>query len=403
MVGNNAFDICIVGSGPAGTFAALKIAKEHKNAKIILIDLGRPGGKRKHQMSGFLGCFPSSDGKLYLSDMEKLADITTQRKINSAYNWFNNYTKNIFDFKTIKDNGPKASTEKKIRKSGYDIVNNDYIQTYPKQIHNLSRAIVKDMDDKIFFSFDNEVYNVTKNKNIFTIDSERGQFTCKKILICAGRSGWRWTKSLYDKFKIIKNNDYASFGIRVEAPSLTMKDFSGSNCSIFNNDIELGPICWNGTVIPEDHVDMAISSFRSNEDRWHTEKVSFNLIKKVPFKNSGFEQTDRLGQLTFILSNDRVVKERITKIINNESKLSIIPEYNWLPDALTELHAFIPDVINKGYFHVPTILPMLPKINVNKDLLTSVPGLYCAGESAGAPGLLNAMLSGLIAADSICK
>ncbi len=47
---SNIFDVGIIGMGVAGTFAALKIAQENKDLKVIGIDCGRPPAKRRVQM-----------------------------------------------------------------------------------------------------------------------------------------------------------------------------------------------------------------------------------------------------------------------------------------------------------------------------------------------------------------
>jgi len=399
------YDLGIIGAGIAGSFAALKVAKEHKNVKTIVFDLGRPPSKRRRQLEGWLGVLPNSDGKLYLNDIASVSDITGTRRAKSADRWFNSYMSDIIDFKTIKDKSPSISMEKRIKKHGFDIKLNNHIQMYPKDIHILSKYMSSSVcgAKNISMSFDNEVVNIVKEKNSFIIVSSDKEIECKRIIICTGRSGWRWTKQLYDSLGIIENNDTAKFGIRIEASTSVMKDFNKSNCSIFKQDLDIGPLCWNGTVIPEDHIDLAISSFRSNENRWKSDKVSFNLIGHRHFENSGFEQTNRIGQLTFVLSNDRIIRERISTVLTQKSKISIIPEYDWLSDAINDVGQFMPDIITKGYFHVPTILPLIPKIKVGSNLVTDINGMYCAGEASGITGILAAALTGLISADSACK
>ncbi len=399
----NNYDIAIIGSGVAGTFAALKIAKEHKGKRVILFDESSAPGKRRSQMSGFLGLLPTSDGKLYLSNVDKVSSVTGNRKANSALKWFNSYIKNVFDLTIVKDLGPKVNLEKRIKKSGFDIIKNYYIQLYPREIHALSKKIVNDIENNITLCFDEGITSVVKNKKSFIITSAAKQITCKKLIVCAGRSGWRWVSELYKSLGIITNNDISRFGIRIETTAQSMKDFNKSNCSLVNGDLELGPMSWNGTVIPEDHVDMAISSFRSNEVRWKTDKMSFNLIASRHFENGGFEETSRLGQLVFILTNDRIIKERVSHILTNKSKISIIPEYNWLPDAIKQVGQFMPDIINKAYFHVPTILPLIPKINIANNMETDIANMFCAGEASGVTGLLSAALTGLVAADAVSK
>ena len=402
----NNYDVGIIGAGVAGAFATLKLAKDHKNAKVILFDLGRPPMKRRRQLEGWLGCLPNSDGKLYLNDIDKVVELTNSRKAKSAYNWFSKIMSNVDTFKTTKDRPLSASLDKRFKKAGFQVALNDYIQIYPKDIHMLSKRMAEIVENNknITFKFDNEVMQVCKQKSMFVITTEDGEYRCKKLIIAVGRSGWRWARQLFGSFGIVDNNDTARFGIRVETTSTNMKDFNKSNCIITKGtELELGPFSWYGTVIPEDHVDVAISAFRSNENRWKSDKVSFNLIGNRSFPGAGFEQTDRIGKLTFVLANDRIIKERVSTIVAGKSKISIIPEYEWLKETLTELNAVIPEIMSKAYFHVPTINPLAPKIILGNNLETEVGGMFVVGESAGIHGILSAATTGIIAGDSVCK
>jgi uncharacterized FAD-dependent dehydrogenase len=400
------FDVGIIGAGVAGAFAVMKIAKEHKSAKTILFDLGRPPMKRRRQLEGWLGCLPNSDGKLYLKDLDRVTDLVGLRKSKSAYGWFQKVLSNVDTFKTVKDRAPNVSVEKRLKKIGYDISLNNYVQIYPKDIHSLSKYMAETIEGSknITFSFDNEVKKVYKQKNMFVVVTEEQEYRCKKLIIAVGRSGWRWAKELYAGFGIIDNNDIAKFGIRIELNAPVMKDFNKSNCTLTKSDeIEIGPFSWYGTVIPEDHLDVAISAFRSNENRWKSDKVSFSLIGSRPFPNAGFEQTDRIGKLMFVLSNDRIIKERVAHILTGKAKVSMIKEYDWLKDTITELATAIPEILTKAYYHVPTITPMAPKINIGSNLETEMDGMFVAGESAGIHGILSAGTMGIIAADAACK
>jgi len=401
----NTFDIGIIGAGVAGAFATLKIAKDYKDVNTVVFDLGRPPMKRRRQLEGWLGCLPNSDGKLYQNDIVKVSEITGVRKAKSANTWIKHVLSDIDNFKIVKDKSPAVSMGKKLVKAGYDTMLNDYVQIYPKDIHLLSKTMAETIEKSpnINFKFDEEVKSIFKQKSLFTVVTETQEYKCKKLIIAVGRSGWRWARDLYNSFGIVDNNDTAKFGIRIEINAAHMKDFNRSNCTITKEGIEIGPLNWFGTVIPEDHIDLAISSFRSNENRWKTDKVSFPLIGYRPFPGNGFEQTDRLGKLTFVLSNDRVLKERVNTILSDKSKISLIEEYEWLKNEINHLGTVIPEIINKAYFHVPTILPLAPKINLGMNLESEIDGMFVAGESAGVPGILSAACMGVICVDSICK
>lgn len=400
------FDVGIIGAGVAGAFATMKMAKDHKNVKTILFDLGRPPMKRRRQLEGWLGCLPNSDGKLYLSDLNKVTDLVGLRKSKAGYNWLYKTISNVETFKVVKDRAPNSAAERRLKKIGYEISLNDHIQMYPKDIHALSKFMSESIEKykNITFSFDNEVKKIRKEKGVFVVSTESQEYRCKKLIIAVGRSGWRWARDLYNDFGIVDNNDTAKFGIRIELSAQVMKEFNKSNCSLIKgDDVEIGPFSWHGTVIPEDHLDLAISAFRSNENRWKSDKVSFSLIGNRPFPGTGFEQTDRIGKLMFVLCNDRIIRERAAHILTGKAKVSMIKEYDWLKETIGELSVAIPELTTKAYYHVPTIMPMAPKINIGSNLETEVEGMFVVGESAGVHGILAAGVMGAIAADNVCK
>jgi uncharacterized FAD-dependent dehydrogenase len=403
----NVYDIAIIGTGVAGAFATYKIAKEHKDVKLLILDLGRPPMKRRRQLEGWLGCLPNSDGKLYLNNLDQVSKLVGKRSCTSSFKEVKNIFSGIDNLNITKDRNPLSSFSKKINKLGYEIKLNDYIQLYPKQIHSLSKKIASliDDNDKVDCVFDEEVLDITKSKKIFTIKTEEQEFKCKKIIFSVGRSGWRWAHKIYSKFGIVQNNNVAKYGIRIETDAINLKDLNKSSCSLVReNEIEVGGFSWNGTVIPEDHVDCAITSFRSNEDRWHSDKVSFNLIGHRSLdSDKAVEEIDRIAKLTFLLANDRVLKEKVSSLMTNKSKISIMKEYTWIPNYLQELNEVIPNLIAKSHFHFPTILPMPSEINIYNNLETDIDGMFVAGECSGISGILSAACTGIVAAEKAVK
>ena len=64
---------------------------------------------------------------------------------------------------------------------------------------------------------------------------------------------------------------------------------------------------------------------------------------------------------------------------------------------------FIPNLLTKGSFHVPNIIPNPSKININSNLETDIDGMFVAGESAGVQGILASATMGAICAEGVCK
>ncbi len=399
------FDIGIIGCGISGTFAALRIAEKFKETKTIGFDIGRPPAKRRRPLEGFLGCFPTGNGRLYPNNINQLQSFIDGRKINHANQWVMDYFKKVNAMKLITDHYPHKNMHKQILDAGFDITLNDYYQWKPESVHKLSHIVSTELENSknIFFSFDNEVFSIKKEDNTFIVYSSEGNFECKKIILCVGRSGWRWSSNLYKEFGLTFVDDYAKYGIRVELASHHLDKMHKSHCSLVRKDISIGPFCWNGSVIPEDHADVVISAFRSNEDRWKSEKVSFALLKTIECKGQGVYQTDRMGKLTFLLYNDRVNKEKIKSFIKHNSIISVLPDYNWLNDTLTELSDVFPQVCDYGYMYLPCIEPLAAKVKIDDKMQTEIDGLYVTGESAGIKGIMGAAISGCLVANEICK
>lgn len=398
------YDVGIIGAGVAGAFASLRLA-QHSNVKAVVFDLGRPPGKRRRQLEGWLGCFPSGDGKLYTGDFDRVLNLVDGRKAKPAHKWVIDTLGQANTMKVVKDSLPSAAMQKRIRENGFEIETNDFIQWKPDSIHQLSRIISEETEkyNNIHYSFDNEVYKIIKKKSLFHISTANGEFVCKKLILCVGRSGWRWATALYKDLGMICDDNHAKFGVRIEIAAQYIKELNKSHCTISSEGLEVGPFSWNGTVIPEDHADLVISNFRSNEERWKSDKVSFSLIGSRLFEDKGCHQTDRLGKLAFLLFNDRVSRERVKMILTKKSELSLLPEYGWLPEAIEKLEKVIPNLSMRGYYYVPNILPMAASVRLGTNLESEVDGLFIAGESAGLRGILSAAITGCVAADSACK
>jgi len=401
------YDIGIIGAGVAGSIAAYRISQKHPDLQVALFDIGRPPGKRRRQLEGFMGSLPAGDGKLYPNDIEELISpsngnkVLDGRKVRPVGDEVLSWIESIGKTKLTKTSKISAPLYRKLNKE-FVIQEFDYYSWHPNQIHEFSKEISSSFEESnIFQMFDAIVTRITKIKDDFHVFSHNAEFLCKKIIIATGRSGWKYVGELLSELNVDLQDDIAQYGIRAEIPSKFMKEFNESHSLLTNGCDEIGPLCWGGTVIPEDHADnLVISAFRSNEDRWKSEKVSFGITTKT---NGGTTEADRISKLAFLLLNDRVSKEKIKTFMKGESQLSALVEFQELKPIIEQLNHYIPDFISQGSFYAPMLIPHPATTKLNSDLETECSGCYLAGEAADIFGIVSAMTTGIIAADAACK
>jgi uncharacterized FAD-dependent dehydrogenase len=391
------YDLAIIGTGPAGAFALMRAAEEHSDKKILALELGRPPAKRRRQLEGWLGCLPTGDGKIYVDDHIKVPEDELKEE---AKQYLYSKLQGIHNPKSVIPKVPSQNLLKRF--SEFNIEYFPYQQWEPEDFHRLSKLIADKLEDSnnITLSFDNEVFSFMKNGDVFEITTQEGEFRAKRLLLATGRSGWRWLNAQFFKLGILKPDYEVEFGVRIEMSGQYLKDLNKSHCLFKNDKLTIGPFYWNGSLIQEDHADLTLASFRSNEARWKTEKVFFPIISKKTYDKDACWQKERLAKLAFILSGDRVGREKVRAFTKSENQLSLIPEYVWLKEMFEEVNVLIPNLINRGYFHVPELGSLASKFEIN-NYQTEIPGLFVAGEVAGISGIAAAAMSGIIALEKV--
>lgn len=424
------YDIGIVGAGVAGVFAALRLAEKHRHLKVVVFEFGPPPPnclrqdpirikRRRRQLEGWLGCFPTGDGKIYLKeDTEKVLQLVDGRRVRAIKDWFAGQLGEVVTTKLIKSKQPTASTKRILAEHGFDLRLHSYEQWVPDpQIQQLAKISAEKIEaaGNVFLSFDTEVHSFLKKGKKFVVHTSQGDFNCKKLILGVGRTGWRWVNKQYKNLGILQDEKPdVKYGVRVEMPSSALKDFNKAHCTLVRPDLEVGPLYWMGSVIQEDHEDMTIAAFRANEDRWKSDKVFFSVQRTMPFEEApkpirGFSPQDtcsfidRLAQLSHCLSGDRVGREKITNFSKRLGDLVTMPEYSWVTETLKEIEPIFPNLISRGYFHVPDIDTNINRINIATNLETEIDGLFVAGECAGVKGIAAAGIMGAAAAEGAAK
>lgn len=397
------FDIAILGSGPAGLTALYQLQTLAPQKKVILFELGRPPGKRRRQIEGWMGSVPFGDGKLWKNDSERVFNRIQNPKTFEVHSVLWNKAQEELKCKISKDNLPSVNLQKKIVNLQFEIENDTYLQCRPEHFHFLSKVFTDHLENysNLTTKYDTEVKSIEKENNFFKISTENEDFLAEKVLIATGRSGWRWSASLLENLNIKHENKIAKLGVFLEFPSSHFKEFNFTNCKLSKNKFEVGPFLWQGTIIPEDHADLIISAFRSNEERWKTEKVAFPIVYSFPVEKQGTQETARLSQLALLLFNDRVSREKIKIFMKKKSQLNLLPEFNPLHEIFADLELLISDFGARGYLNAPYFQTYAPNFFLDQNCQSELPGLYFVGESAGVNGILSAAVMGHLAGEDL--
>jgi hypothetical protein len=416
------FDLAFIGAGVAGAFALQRLHEKKNNQSVVVFDIGRPPLKRKHQILGWLGCMPASDGKLFIEseELDLLLGKTTHNKYrNRIISYLQ--SQNILG-KLIQSNLPKTF-QNRLDKNKYSHKLFSYYQLIPKNIHVLSKNISDQIiDDKnTLFKFDEDVFEITYINNEYHIRTSYDTYTAKKIVLGTGRAGWKWTYDFLKKMDLITQNNHIKCGIKIESPDTICGNVNNPVFSLFKKNIEVGPFLWNGKMVPEDQFQFVLPNFRSNEDRWHSDKVYFNIYKNINTKTdptathkNATEELDRLANLTALLAtsttsaniqNERVVKETLKSLMAGKSKIAILDIYGatkkggWLIDAVDDLEKVLPGFIESSKVYIPALAPYGTfKTDLDKNFKVT-DSIYMIGEATGISGILQAAVMGNAFAD----
>ena len=248
--------------------------------------------------------------------------------------------------------------------------------------------------------FDTEIFNITKKNKRFIIETENDVVYANKVIFALGRSGWRFSHKMFEQFGIVRSNTAINYGFVGELSTACVRDWNESHCSLYKQDLKIGPLSFKGSIIQEDHDEFVICGWRSNEERWRSDKLAFSVLVKSNVENAS-EQTERLAKLAYVIMEDRVGKVRVKEFLQLKGDLTLVPEYKNLVNAIHSANEVFPKFLEKGYVSFPNIITNLKDIHLDRNFKTKINGLYVCGESAGLSGLLAAAVSGNVAATAI--
>ena len=455
-----AYDLIIVGAGPAGIFTALELLRRGSKKKILILEKGQPVEKRHcpkaetgrcmnckpycHITTGFSGAGAFSDGKLSLS-CEVGGDLPELIGEDLAQSLID-YTDGIYlEFGADEHvEGVGHSEEiKEIRKraiqAGLQLVDCPIRHLGTEKAQQLYHAIQCHLQEQgVELRFGVPCTNLILDKGVClgVVIEEKGrqeELRADQVIIATGRRGADWLESLCAEHNIAHRPGTVDIGVRVECRNEVMEKV---NRVLYESKLVGYPRPWKnkvrtfcqnpgGFVSQENYDnDLAVVNGHSYKDLKSDNTnlailVSHNFTE--PF-NQPIAYAQKVGELTNMLGAGHILVQRYGDILDGkrtwQKELSRSNLKPTLKDAVAgDITAAMPyramvniiefikmlDQVVPGFASTETLLysPELKfysnRVKMDENLDTNVKGLHCLGDSSGwTRGLMMASVMGVL-------
>ncbi len=455
----SSYDVIIIGTGPAGIFAALELIK-NSNLKILMIEKGSDIDRRACPMTessipcvqcslcsilcGWGGAGAYSDGKLtltpdfggWLKDYLSTEDLTAFiHYVDSVYCSFGAGGQ-------VHGEDNAALSRLKRKAGGYTL------ELIPARIRHigtdLCRVVLKrireELNGKVDIIFDTPVEQISiKDGTVSGVMTEDGMaFESRHVIVAVGREGSTWLSGEARRLKLSVHKNPVDIGVRVELPAHIMKDITDVAyegkfiyySKRFRDRVRT--FCMNpyGEVVKEYSEGVFSVNGHSYKNR-KTENTNFALLVSTDFTKpfddpisygkhiaglanllGGGVIVQRLGDLKMGRRStpERIAEGSVRPTLEDATPgdLSFVLPYRHLHNIKEMLEAL--DNIAPGVNSGDTLLYGVEvkfysmKLKLTSALETEVRNLFAAGDGAGVTrGLIQASISGVVASKEILK
>lgn len=439
------YDICIVGLGPSGIGAALKLSGS-KKLKIIYIDAGLPPQHRNcHALkadfcikenpcqiiNGFGGCSLLGGGKVSLFPAgSKLADILgsnnrAEHKILEALSLFEQYvplykpdTKNSLD-----------KVEGYYNKLGFSF---KYYDVYQFNLEDLLKAyetIYNELSKSGLLMLNCALVDNEQTEDGFKLTLKQGDnsfsILTKRLIIGVGRYNRNLLLKLNSKLNLGGTVSEIELGVRLEFPVEIFPDINEYHNDlklIFNNQkSRTFCVCRNGKTIAL----FSEGIFLTEGQCCLSNKTNFTnlaILTKLNPSEKNFSIVEEIKERSLNLFNGFPCYQNFETYINNSKEdLNNVPKtlsfakqgniFNLFPEHVstevtTSVYYFVSNLISQKNWN--KINMYAPEIDFNglvfpiKPDFSVIPNFYIIGSSTGTfRGILQSFCSGLICGESI--
>jgi uncharacterized FAD-dependent dehydrogenase len=453
----SSYDVIIIGSGPAGIFAALELVK-NPTLKVLMIEKGSDIDQRSCPMvessepcvqcslcsilCGWGGAGAYSDGKLTLTSEFGgwLKDYISTDDLAAFIDYVDSIYCSFGAGGEVHGEDNAALARLKKKSAGYNL------ELVPARIRHIGTDLCKDvlrkirehLAGKVDILFDMPVEQVNVNNGTVSgVTTEDGnRYDAPAVIAAVGREGSSWLSGEAKRLGLSVHKNPVDIGVRVELPAHIMKDitdvaYEGKflySSRRFRDRVRT--FCMNpyGEVVKEYSEGIYSVNGHSYRNRT-TENTNFALLVSTDFTKpfddpisygkyiaglanllGGGVIVQRLGDLKMGRRStpERIAEGSVRPTLEDATPgdLSFVLPYRHLHNITEMLEAL--DNVAPGVNSGDTLLYGVEvkfysmKLKLTTALETEIKNLFAAGDGAGVTrGLVQASISGVVAAREV--
>lgn len=440
--------IAIIGTGPAGMFAAMELVEKKPDLKIVMIERGpiRQAGDRSNLTCGWGGSGAFSDGKLNWTSVtggHLLAESLGTERFDELVQYVDGrYLQFGGEMKLIEATGGEIEElKRKAFSAGLDLVPFPIRHLGTDRCYLIVENIRKYLLSKgVEFIFSNGVEAIDKVVDDFILTLENGdKILSKKVIAAVGRPGADWFVKEAKRIGLKFQNNGVDVGFRIEVRAKILEHLTKHlyeakifyESKTFRDRARTFCMCPHGFVGKENYRELTTVNGHSYADK-KSENTNFAILVTQfftdPFDDpigygkyvaeaanrlaGGGVLVQRLGDLK---SGRRSTTEKIARGFTRPTlkdavpgDLSLAMYHRQTVDIMEMLDAL--ETLAPGIASDHTLLYgnevkfYSVKIETSDGFETSIPGLYVAGDGSGyTRGLLQASMQGVVVAEHLVK
>ena len=440
------YDVVIIGAGPAGLFSAYELQRLGLK-KILLLDKGKDIAHRspREVLWGVGGAGLFSDGKLNFTPRLGKTDLTEFIDFSEAEKLINEveeiFRKFGMDGQTYPSDLEKANDYRiAAKKLGLDLqiikqkhLGSDNLPVYIQKMGDFLKQ------NSVELIIGHEVKKIDLGNNEFILNTNKGKIRAKKVLVAPGRAGNSWLTKNLEELKVPLEQKAIEVGVRLEVPAEVLKEI----CSVIYDptfyfqspsfDDQLRTFCTNpnGYVAEEKYKEFVCVNGHAYSNK-HSKNANFALLDKVSLSEPVTDTIaygESICRLALTIGGGKPILqryfdfkkhrrstwERLNKSCVEPTLKEVTPgdigmalPYRIvvnLIEGIEKLDAMLPGLASDStLLYAPEVKFFSVRPKINKNLETTINGLFVAGDGAGVSGnIVGAAATGIIAARGIIR